>query len=182
MAQLKSTSNRGIGTLVLKFHTTGKELTLSVKGTQEIGPAFKLLRSTISIGPAKFAKKDEKTWAATAPFTGTAVLVPPDKDCPNLTINQSGTLVLTATVEKRGEQQFWVISYGAGGNSKMVGTGCEEDVTQTLAVGGGFGAGLFLGNVGNIVVPIDGGTVQLSGSQGTGRASGTATATVTKKG
>jgi hypothetical protein len=180
-AQLKSTSNRGIGTLVLKFHTSGKELTLSVQGTQELGPASATLRSTISIGPAKFSKKDEKTWEATAPFSGTSVLVPPDDDCPNLKITQSGTLVLTARVEKRGEESFWVIGYGSGGSSKAVGSGCDEEVTQALAVGGGFGPGLFLGNVGDIVIPIDGGTVRLSGSQGTGRSSGTATATVAKK-
>lgn len=180
-AQLKSTSNRGIGTLVLKFHTSGKSLTLSVQGVQELGPTGATLRSNISIGPAKFQKKDDRTWEATAPFSATSVLVPPDEDCPDLKITQSGTLVFSATIETRGDDRFWVVRYGAGGSSKATGSGCDEDVTQSFAVGGGFGAGLFLGNVGDIVIPIDGGTVRLSGAQGTGRSSGTATATVTKK-
>ena len=91
-------------------------------------------------------------------------------------------MVLDATIATRGENKVWVVTFAGGGNSRAVGSGCDDDVAQALAIGGGFGAGLFFGNIGAIEIPFDGGTVNLSGSQGTGRASGTAIGTVTKKG
>ncbi len=65
IAQLKSTSKRGIGTLVVGFHTVGKHLKLSIKGTlrQPFGPFTYV--ANISIGPADFQKVDATAREAT---------------------------------------------------------------------------------------------------------------------
>src|SRR4029077_3960861 len=101
---LKSTSKRGIGTLVIKFPTEGQALTLNLNGTNTIGPQAQQLVANLSIGPATFKKGDGDTWNASGPFSATSRLVPPDKDCPGLTISESGTAEFTAKVEKKGEQ------------------------------------------------------------------------------
>jgi len=179
---LKSTSRRGIGTLVIKFHTEGQALTLNLKGTNTIGPQQKQLVTTLSIGPATFKKGDGDTWSATAPFTGTSKLVPPEKDCADLVITETGSMNFTATVETKGNDKFWVVRSNGTGNTSVKASGCETAADYASGLFGGLGSGLFIGAIGDITIPYDGGTVQVSGANaGGGRASGTAVGTIEKK-
>jgi hypothetical protein len=179
---LKSTSRRGIGTLVIKFHTEGQALTLNLKGTNTIGPQQKQLVTTLSIGPATFKKGDGDTWTATAPFTGTSKLVPPEKDCADLVIAETGSMNFTAMVETKGNDKFWVVHSNGTGNTSVKASGCDTAADYASGLFGGLGSGLFIGAIGDITIPYDGGTVQVSGANaGGGRASGTAVGTIEKK-
>jgi hypothetical protein len=179
---LKSTSRRGIGTLVIKFHTEGQALTLKLSGTNTIGPQIQQLVANLSVGPATFKKGDGDVWTASGPFSATSRLVPPDKDCPGLTVTESGTAEFTAKVEKRGEQKFWVVHSELGGNTKVQAGGCDASADYASGLFGGFMTGLFIAAIGDITIPYDGGTVPVSGANaGGGRASGSAVGTIEKK-
>ena len=181
-AMLRSTSNRGIGTLVLKFHTKGG-LTLKVEGTLRLNARGSSPVTSLTVAPATFEKKDEKTWTAQAGYTGRTRLEPPDEDCPDLLITETGSVEWAATREKRGETSVWMVQATGHGNVSARGTGSNEcEASETAAVGGLF-VGVFLEAVGTIEIPAEGGTVQLRGSSNLIRgatATGTATGTVKK--
>jgi len=181
--QAADTAQRaGIGTLVLKFKTKGG-LTLKVEGSFRFNAPGSSPVTSLTVGPATFEKKDDKTYVAHPGYTGRTRLEPPDKDCPDLLITETGTLEWTATIEKRGEKTVWVVHTSGRGNVSAKGTGSNDcEASETQAVGGLF-VGLFLEAVGDVETPAEGGTVPLRGGSGLVRnatASGTATGTVKK--
>jgi hypothetical protein len=182
-AVLRSTSNRGIGTLVLEFQTKGG-LTLSVEGTLRLNSPGSSPVTSLTVAAATFEKQPDKTYRAQAGYTGRTRLVPPDEDCPDLLITETGTLEWTATVEKRGEDKsVWLVRATGRGNVSATGTGSDGcEASEAQAVGGLF-VGVFLEAVGVIEIPAEGGTVQLRGSSSLIRgatASGTATGSAKK--
>lgn len=180
MARLRSTSKRGIGTLVLAFNTRGRQLTLNITGTHVFTAGGGRVITDLSIGPAEFRKTDGTTWEATARFTGTTHVEPEDEECPGLKVEESGSLRFTATREKRGAATVWLVHFADSGSTSVRVQNCEDASAVVLPVGGA-DVGLFLDAVGDITTPLEGGTARLQGSRLFSSGNGTAVGTVTKR-
>jgi len=186
-AILRTTSKRGIGTLVLAFNTSGATLSLQIKGTLRLTSSILTYEGPVSIGPAEFKKRDGNVSAVVAPATTTLRLTSGLPFACEITATGAGTVGLSATAEKRGQDSVWVVRYDPpNGQETFTGSTCVGSAAPIPnAPGGGGYAPLFLGAVGDIVIPRDGGTVNVSGARNVGAsmtsATGTVTATVTKK-
>jgi hypothetical protein len=186
-ARMRSTSKRGIGTLVLAFHTQGKHLKITVQGRVNIQPGavpFALV-ANVTIGPADFRKADSTTDESRAPVKSAIHYEPNFVPNCDVVANETGTMDLTATVEKRGETSVWVIHSDRNKTSvEVTATACIFSASNSFA-GGGYAINL-VAVPGDIVVPIDGGTVPIRGTAtlGSGVTStvdGTLVATVTRE-
>jgi hypothetical protein len=162
---MRSTSKRGIGTLVLAFHTKGKHLKITIQGTvrtQVASAPFALVAST-TIGPADFSRADSTTLESKAPVKSSIRYEPNIVPC-EFVAQENGTLDLTATVEKRGDTSVWVVhSYRDRTNVQVSASACGFSAQAPFA-GGGYAINL-VAVPGDIVIPIDGGTVPISGAQ-----------------
>ena len=190
-ATLQSTSKRGIGTLVLDFHTGGA-LTLTITGTVTGTMPFSGLGEAsvsdkVTMGPFAFQKGPLDAFVAMATWTsdthqefgyGPVVMV-----CDG---HETGPAQLVARIETRGASKVWVIdpksSVAATGTGTMdcTTTSPQGSSKSPGAPADGASAGYFLRALGEIVVPSDGGTFAVSGQSSTGgrwQAQGTAVAT-----
>jgi hypothetical protein len=124
-AQLKSTSKRGIRTLVLTFKTAGPELKLQLNGTIKIvGNPF-TYAGTVSIGPAEFRSSDGSTRKASAPTDVSIRLTGGLPFNCEIAFTGAGTTGLSATLEKRGDTSVWVVkSDPTGGRETLAGSTC----------------------------------------------------------
>ncbi len=179
--ELKSISRRGIGTLVLGFNTGAPRLKIEIKGTVRFPGGLVVLAADETIGPVEFAKKDDTTSDANAPFQGNIRLEPfPGNPCPNLG-SETGSAYLTATIDKRGDTSVWVVRLGELSRSQVnLTVTCRDASFQALINSAGY-AVVMLRVAGDIVIPIDGGTVPVHASSTTTTVDATVTATVTKK-
>jgi hypothetical protein len=195
-AKLQSTSKRGIGTLVLDFHTGTQALTLSLTGTltgtQSNLGATSNLSYSVSIGPIEFKKAGENTWFGMGPWTSQVATElgvggGPSQNCKG---TEAGTASMVATVQTRADKKVFVIDRS---QSAAAGSGTIE-CTNITPIGtfpagsypSGLGsAGTFLRTLDDIVIPAEGGTIPVSGDRpdltgGIMHARGTATATTGK--
>jgi hypothetical protein len=179
-AKLQTTSKRGIGSLVLDFHTGGA-LTLTITGeakseTSRIGNVRIL--DIVKVGPLEFKQLAGGIWQSTGVWsaqTSSFTTVAGSSD--TCTGSDSGTITLMATVETRQGQTVWVVNPG---DSDVQGTGTVTCVSslgdQTLrgvTIPGtrtydsnGDAAELFMGNLDAFTIPAEGGTVRVHGSRG----------------
>jgi hypothetical protein len=183
-ATLRTTSKRGIGTLVLDFHTGGA-LTLTVtgtmRGTTNMFGVSSEATDTVTVGPIRFKKMFENVYQGTGDWqaqhsertTGFGRTV-------NCSMSQRGKITWLAELVKRGDKNVWVLDGNdamAEGNSTMECDGATTDIGES--------AGLFLGVLGQFTIPEEGGRIPVSGSmptdRGTTTASGTAVAETGKK-
>ena len=193
--KLQSTSKRGIGTLVLDFHTGGA-LTLTITGEARseitrIG-TVKIL-DIVKVGPLEFKQLAGDIWQATGSWsaqTSSFTTVAGSSD--TCTGSDTGTITVMATVETRQGKRVWVIDPA---DSDAEGKGTDTCVSslgdQTLrgvTIPGtrtfesdGDAAGLFMSNLDPFTVPADGGTVRVHGSTGGGGGSFTSDGTATAK-
>jgi hypothetical protein len=203
-ATLKSTSKRGIGTLLLDFHTGNDSLTLTVTGelssnTISFAGTVRIL-NRVTVGPIDFKKlggdlyEGKGPWSAqissfTAAGLGTLT-------CEG---SERGEVEMLARLEKRGAESVWVIdpreSGGEGSGTQtctnsLGGTtvrGVTSPTTINTASTGDSGS-LFVGLLRPFTLPAGGGRTAVSGSgeglAGTGvtaSASGTAEGRPTKR-
>ena len=162
---LKSTSKRGIGTLVIAFHTQGKHLKLNATGRLTMNVSSLVMRWNFTIGPADFRKATTTTWEAAAAYkgTGTYLNFPLPAAC-KIAFTDKGSLYLVATLEKRADKSVWVVRLDQiKSTSTVAGTVCGYSGPPQSVPTGGFGVQL-LQAAGDIVIPIDGGTVAVHGS------------------
>ena len=178
-AKLQSTSKRGIGTLILDFHTGGG-LTLTITGevrgnSSQLGTVRVL--DTVRIGPVQFKKtmgdvwEGEGTWTAdTSSYTTVA------GTSDTCTGKENGKVTLMATLETRGDKKIWVIdplmAIAEGQGSQECVSSLGDQTLRGVTIPGkrtyestGDAAALFIGNLTTFTVPAEGGTVRLHGSQ-----------------
>ena len=203
-ATLKSTSKRGIGTLVLDFHTGSDSLTLTITGelsinTTSFAGTVRVL-SRVSVGPIDFKKlggdlyEGKGPWSAqissfTAAGLGTLT-------CEG---SERGDVEMLARLEKRGAESVWVIDpreSGAEGTGTQTCTnslggttlrGVTLPTTINTASTGDSGS-LFIGLLRPFALPSGGGRTAVSGTGDgiavpgtTASASGTAEGRPTKR-
>ena len=112
-SKLQSTSRRGIGTLVLDFHTGGG-LTLTITGevrgnsTTIVGTVRVL--DTVRIGPLEFRKSFGDFWEGTGTWSAeTSSFTVAAGTSDTCTGAESGKITMMATRETRGDRKVWVI-------------------------------------------------------------------------
>lgn len=197
-ATLKSTSKRGIGTLVLDFHTASQALTLTITGTlRSVGTLGTMIEDQVTVGPLEFKKKAGDVWEATGTWSTTIHTVVnaagATQTCDG---SEKGNVTWDATTEKRGNATIWVVDPNNADFDDGAGTlNCftPPQTIRGVTIGGNFKTdstggtgGIFANALGSITVPADGGRLPVGGGTGAAGprggfiASGTATA-VTKK-
>lgn len=193
--QLKSISKRGIGTLVLDFHTGGA-LTLTIKGevrgdSNRLGTVRVL--DIVTIGPLEFKRYVGDIWQATGPWSAeTSSFTAAGVGNDTCTGKDSGTISLMASVETRGGKMSWVIDPTDTTIDGQGSTECQSSLgDQTLrgvTIPGkrtydsdGDAAELFMGNLDPFTIPAEGGSVRVHGSSGGAGASWTSDGTATAK-
>ena len=182
--QLKSTSRRGIGTLVLSYRTGAEGLTLSLSGSLSGvrgGLGSVRIADTVAIGPVEFKKRSGEIWEGTGAWRSQirseTVVVGFSQTC---TGTESGTVAFTARLQTRAGTKAWVIDAIA-----------DAEGSGTQACGGftvptdGTSAAIFLAALKQIVIPAEGGRTPIHGqlddaALGTWTASGTVIATTKK--
>lgn len=193
-ATLQSTSRRGIGTVVVDFHTGGAlTLTLSgtVTGSQGFGAGFggATTSDKVTMGPFQFRKGPLDAWVAMA--TWTSEIHQETNYGPYAMVcegRESGPVQLVVWSETRGGKKVWVVD--PKNSAAATGPGTMECVTsapgsasKTTNQTDGSSAGLFLRAIGEIVIPQEGGTLSVSGQSNVGgqwQAQGTVVATTKK--
>jgi hypothetical protein len=176
-ARIRSVSKRGIGTLVLDFRTGKPALTLTVTGTMRGSTNMFGVSSestdSVTVGPIEFKKAYDNVFEGSGRWqaqhsertTGFGRTI-------NCSMNQSGTIDWRAELVQRGDKKVWVLNgldSFVEGNSTMECEGATTDI--------GTSADLFLGVLGQIVIPEEGGQVPVSGSMPSDRGPTTATGT-----
>jgi hypothetical protein len=164
-ATLKSTSKRGIGTLVLDFHTAKQALTLTITGTLKLERRFfgtsTEVDDTVSIGPLEFKKFFDDTWQGTGTWSAqTRSIASVPGSTQTCTGTQRGTITMIATYEDRGGKKVWVID---GNDADVAGTATSSCPGTDPE---GDSAAQFLGVFKPIVIPDEGGTIAIHGAQG----------------
>ena len=175
---LESTSKRGIGRLLLEFRTVANKLRVTVNGTV-VNLAQDVARFTgrVRIGDAEFRKVDDTTWEGTGALNTTiqAESLVPGSFLPCSTGSESGSVLFTARVEKRGETSVWIVHPDLARSRIVLGDLCGA------APGTAGGAGYtinFLMQLGDITIPSEGGTVPVHSSRSLGPVTATVDATV----
>jgi len=183
---LKSVSRRGIGTLVVAFHTKGKHLKLSARGTLVVTfSGFLNLAWNITINPADFHRAGADTWEAQATAKGTGRYTNLPIKCA-IQFTETANITFVATRDTRAGQSVWVVRIDQLRSSGHdVGAPCIGGTYGAQFPNSGY-AVIALLAVGDIVIPADGGTVTVSGTRtdaggATHNAKLTFTATVTEE-
>ena len=179
-AKLQSTSKRGIGTLVLDFHTGGG-LTLTITGevrgnsTTIVGTVRVL--DTVRIGPIEFKKSFGDFWEGTGTWTAqTSSYTVAAGTSDTCTGTDSGTITMMATRETRGDRKVWLIepldTIAEGTGRQTCVSSAGDQTLRGVTIPGtrtyeseGDAAELFIGNLSRFTIPAEGGTVRVSGSQ-----------------
>jgi hypothetical protein len=193
VALLKSISKRGIGKLVIAFHTAGRHLKLDIKGKVRIeyGGVVEVAEETV--GPVEFTKKDDTSYEGAASVRGFVrliqfyggsdtgpFLIPAGNDC--FVSFDTGTLYLAAHIEEQGDTSVWLVHLLDDDRTNVNST---EGSCKYFRSGGTGGESFAMVQIpGDFRIPIDGGTVHLQGTQKdqyvTTSVDATVTATVTK--
>jgi hypothetical protein len=144
--QLKSVSKRGIGTLVLGFHTKARLLQLEIKG--EISVAGQCgSTETVAVGPATFRRVDDNQWGVSAAASGTfrlrggchAAITPLESCLFEKQWDMTGAVIaFTATMEMRGDTSVWVVQadyeHSVPGSIQTTPAGCHAYVNKFALV------------------------------------------------
>jgi hypothetical protein len=163
--QLKSVSKRGIGTLVVGFNTGAARLKLTIKGTSRMTISNFYVAGGATIGPVEFTKKDDTTWEGNAPFQGTFDSEPWIEGCIHVTATETGSAYLTATIDKSVDPNVWVVHWDRDRSYADATVTCPGDSTRTPRDNTGVGTIAMLIQMGDIRIPIDGGTVPVHKSR-----------------
>jgi hypothetical protein len=163
--ELKSTSRRGIGTLLLDFHTGGQALTLTISGTLKLTRTFLgtvEVTDTVSVGPVEFKKSFGDFWEGTGTWTAqTRSFVAVAGTTQTCTGSQSGTVTMLATFEDRGGRKVWIVNPLDGSSEGTASSSCPGEINVEADA-----ADQFLGAFDQFVIPEDGGTMAIHGSSG----------------
>ncbi|MDQ1425649.1 MAG: hypothetical protein QOD72_3147 [Acidimicrobiaceae bacterium] len=176
-AKLTSTSKRGIGTLVLTFHTGTKQLTVAISGSELFDGD---IDTKLTYSPVLITKQADGSLSGggTSDAKGTFA------GCSGIALSETGTVGLTATQATKddGTPGDWsIVSAMVPTNSNVV-ISCDG---QSLPGVGTFFGGVgynFVHDLGTITVPAEGGTVQLHKEGAYGPIDGTVIVTVPKDG
>jgi len=194
--QLKSISKRGIGTLVLEFHTGKDALTLTITGTlsgrTEAFGGGSTTADSVTVGPLAFARTFGDVWQATGTWRSTihtvATVAGSSQTCDG---SEQGDITWQASTEMRAGKKVWVLDPQDADIGDGAGTlNCfSPPVTiRGVTIGGnvaydsdGTSGGVFVSTLQTFVVPEEGGRIAVQGSvnaggRGTLSASGTANA------
>ena len=179
-ATLKTTSKRGIGTLVLDFHTAKEGLTLTVTGTLKLERRFigtsTEVTDNVSVGPVEFKKTFDNFWEGTGTWsaqTRSVATVPGSTQ--TCTGSQRGSITMRATVEERGGKKVWVVEPLDGETSGTATSSCEDNPDADAA-------DQFLGSFQTWVIPEEGKTFAIHAATGNpALGASTADGTVTAK-
>ena len=182
--QLKSTSKRGIGTLVLDFHT-GQPLTITISGTLKLERRFigtlTQVTDTVAIGPVEFKKTFGDTWEGTGVWqASTSSFVSAAGATQTCTGSQRGTITMLATLEDRAGNKVWVVDPLDAMTDGTATSSCQGEINIEAG-----SAEQFLGLFRPFVFPQEGGTIAIHGasgnpSLGSAMSDGTATAKTTR--
>lgn len=189
---LKSTSKRGIGTLVLTFHTGGA-LTLTITGEvtgNSSGIGTVRIRDTVKMGPLELKRSFGDYWEATGPWTAeTSSVTVAAGATDTCTGNDSGTVTLMATIETRGGSKVWVIdplqsAFDGGKGSATCVSSLGDQTLRGVTIPGtrthetnGEAGEIFFGILDAFTIPAEGGTVRVRGARDSWTSGGTVTAT-----
>jgi hypothetical protein len=179
-ATLKTTSKRGIGTLVLDFHTAKEGLILTISGTLKLERRFigtsTEVTDTVSIGPVEFKKTFDNFWEGTGAWTAqTRSVASVPGSTQTCTGSQRGTITMLATVEVRGGKKVWVVEPLDAEANGTATSSCQGEINVDADA-----AELFLGSFQTWVIPEEGRTFAIHGESGN-PALGAATADGTVK-
>lgn len=200
-ARLRSTSKRGIGTLVLEFHTATEALVLTLSGTATTHQAF--LGNTseqqirITIGPLEFKKSLLDLWSAKGQWRSTQSSVTANSlSTQRCEGSEQGEIEMDARAETRAGKKVWVIEPQSMSNTDGTGRlNCTNTLGGTTMRGvtfpgqysvdtGGETPAAFLIALDPIVIPAEGGTIPVGGTyrddRGITTSQGTATAQTKK--
>ena len=162
-AKLQSTSKRGIGTLVLDFHTGKQALTLKISGSVTLTRRFigtVEVTDTVTIGPIQFQKTFGDTWEGTGTWQAQtrsfAAVAGATQTC---TGSQSGTITMVATYAERAGKKVWVIRPLDGSTDATANSSCPGDTEADAADN-------FLGSFDEWVIPEEGAQLTVHGSGG----------------
>jgi hypothetical protein len=195
--QLKSTSKRGIGTLVLDFHTGGDALTLTINGTLRQNSGFVGVNTTgedaITIGPLEFKKTFGDTYEASGTWQSTIHYV---TTSPGGTMtcdgSERGDLTMEARIETREGKRVWVIDPKDANVDD--GTGRLNCFTPPVTIAGvtiggnipqdsdGGSGSIFVDTLRAFTLPVEGGSAAVQGSVSSPRGSFTVSGTAVGKG
>jgi hypothetical protein len=166
-AQLRSTSKRGIGTLVLTFRTAGMDLIIGARGTVNLTTGSPIsYTGTMTIGPIT-VRRDGAVLAGHGPLHMDLEARGLPFPC-EVTFTDDGDVAITVTPEKRGEDTVYVVrpDQRNSGGENMTSKNCIPGSSASIfnPPGGGYGT-LFLQAAGDVVIPKDGGTVSIRGTK-----------------
>lgn len=164
-AKLQSTSKRGIGTLVLDFHTGKQALTLKISGSVTLTRRFigtVEVTDTVTIGPVVFMKKFDDTWEGAGTWQAqTRSFVSVAGATQTCTGSQSGTITMLATYEERAGKKVWVVNPLDGSTDGTANSSCPGEVNTEADA-----ADNFLGSFDEWVIPEEGAQITVHGSGG----------------
>ena len=152
--KLTSTSNRGIGTLVLTFHTGILTLQVDISGKENFADTIELV---LTVSPILLTEQPDGTFAG----TGQSKLVGSLGPCSPIVI-ETGTIALTATRALINEGTTigdWIIAWAPIAGPADVKFFCDEEVGSALLPPNL--ASDFVKDLGTISAPKSGGTLTL---------------------
>jgi hypothetical protein len=154
--KLTSTSKRGIGTLVLTFHTGTKQLTVTITGSELFDGD---IDTKLTYSPVLITKQSDGTFSgggssdAKGTFPG----------CSGTALSETGNIGLTATqaTNADGTPGDWnIVSAMVPTNSNVVVSCNGQSLPGIATFFGGVGYN-FVHDLGTMTVPAEGGTLQL---------------------
>jgi len=173
--EMKSTSRRGIGRLVIEFETKPKSLQVSITGTLTTGLSILRVSANVTVGPVVLVKTGDNTWEAQAPIKDSYTFTSP-VPCAGSGA-ESGTVHLTASRQARGDTTVWVVHPDPAQSHVSAQSTCRLTVGNQFSGGGGY-ALKFLTAVGDVTVPDAGGSVPVANSRNLGISTDTVNATL----
>lgn len=153
LVRLRSTSRRGIGTLVLEFHTGPKNLKVKIEGTLNSSGLGITFVTKVSVPKIVLTKQPDGTYAGSGPATSTTALA---GVC---TVTEKATIKLTATREKVEDQALarkWFVKWDP--TTKITSTArCPGGGGSLTQLGAAGYMGLFMTVLGDLKFPENGG-------------------------
>ena len=175
--KLQSTSKRGIGTLILDFHTAQEALTLTITGTLKANPFATTIDDTVTVGPLSFKKFLGDTWQATGTWYAVIhTMVNAGGSYQTCDGTEKGDITIEATAEKRDGKTVWVVD--TQNADVPEGKGSLHCYTPPVTIRGvtiggytdpdsdGNTGSIFVNALRNFTVPADGGRIAVQGSTG----------------
>jgi hypothetical protein len=177
LVKLVSTSRRGIGTLVLQFHTGPRNLKVTINGkVTSSGGGIKFV-TNVSMPSLVLTKQPDGTYKGTGAATASVTV---GGICPR-PFTEKGTIDMSATrppVEDQSLPQTWKIKVLKTGKTTTSGACMGFAIPPVTQAGGGY-TSLFLAVLGDFEFDEKGGTKTITRSQSFGPMQSTVEATVT---